>query len=71
MLDIVDKFFKDYRVPKYRQRLVAALCSSITAESDEKSEFFAEIADFEALEFSEKQIEAAKRDVSRILKIRG
>ena len=69
MLDIVDKFFKDYRVPKYRQRLVAALCYSITAESDEKSEFFAEIADFEALEFSEKQIEAAKRDVSRILRL--
>ena len=71
MLDIVDKFFKDYRVPKYRQRLVAALCSSITAESDEKSEFFAEIADFEALEFSTKQVEAAKKDVRRILKIRG
>ena len=69
MLDIVDKFFKDYRVPKYRQRLVAALCSSITAEDDEKSEFYAEIADFEALEFSEKQIEAAKRDVSRILRL--
>ena len=71
MADIVDKFFKDYRVPKYRQRLVAALCSSITAESDEKSEFFAEIADFEALEFSTKQVEAAKKDVRRILKIRG
>ena len=51
-----EEFFKEQRVPKYRQRLVAALCSSITAESDEKSEFFAEIADFEALEFSEKQI---------------
>ena len=71
MADIVDKFFKDYRVPKYRQRLVAALCSSITAESDEKSEFFTEIADFEALEFSTKQVEAAKKDVRRILKIRG
>ena len=71
MSDIVDAYFKSYRVPKYMQRLVAALCSTITAESDEKSEFFAEIADFEALEFSEKQIEAAKRDVSRILKIRG
>ena len=71
MPDIVDKFFKDYRVPKYRQRLVAALCSSITAESDEKSEFYAEIADFKALEFSTKQVEAAKKDVRRILKIRG
>ena len=71
MPDIVDKFFEDYRVPKYRQRLVAALCSSITAESDEKSEFFAEIAAFEALEFSTKQVEAAKKDVRRILKIRG
>ena len=71
MPDIVDKFFQDYRVPKYRQRLVAALCSSITSEDDEKSEFFAEIADFEALEFSTKQVEAAKKDVRRILKIRG
>ena len=66
-----EEYFKSYRVPKYRQRLVAALCSSITAESDEKSEFFAEIADFEALEFSTKQVEAAKKDVRRILKIRG
>ena len=64
-----EEFFKQQRVPKYRQRLVAALCSSITSEDDEKSEFFAEIADFEALEFSEKQIEAAKRDVSRILRL--
>ena len=64
-----EEFFKQQRVPKYRQRLVAALCSSITLENDEKSEFFAEIADFEALEFSEKQIEAAKRDVSRILRL--
>ena len=64
-----EEFFKQQRVPKYRQRLVAALCSSITSENDEKSEFFAEIADFEALEFSEKQIEAAKRDVSRILRL--
>ena len=71
MPDIVDKFFKDYRVPKYRQRLVAALCASITSEDYEKSEFFAEIADFEALEFSTKQVEAAKKDVRRILKIRG
>ena len=71
MPNIVDKFFKDYRVPKYRQRLVAALCSSITAKDDEKSEFYAEIADFEALEFSTKQVEAAKKDVRRILKIRG
>ena len=71
MPDIVDKFFQDYRVPKYRQRLVAALCSSITSEDDEKSEFYAEIADFEALEFSTKQVEAAKKDVKRILKIRG
>ena len=71
MLDIVDKFFKDYRVPKYRQRLVAALCSSITSENDEKSDFYAEIADFEALKFSTKQVEAAKKDVRRILKIRG
>tara|TARA_R100000781_G_scaffold50101_1_gene33210 strand:+ start:702 stop:917 length:216 start_codon:yes stop_codon:yes gene_type:complete len=71
MSDIVDKFFKDYRVPKYRQRLVAALCSSITSENDEKSKFYAEIADFEALEFSTKQVEAAKKDVRRILKIRG
>ena len=66
-----EQFFTEQRVPKYRQRLVAALCSSITAESDEKSEFFAEIADFEALEFSTKQVEAAKKDVRRILKIRG
>ena len=64
-----EEYFASYRVPKYRQRLVAALCSSITSENDEKSEFFAEIADFEALEFSEKQIEAAKRDVSRILRL--
>ena len=64
-----EDFFKEQRVPKYRQRLVAALCASITSEDDEKSEFYAEIADFEALEFSEKQIEAAKRDVSRILKL--
>ena len=71
MSDIVDAYFNSYRVPKYRQRLVAALCSSITAESDEKSEFFAESADFEALEFSAKQVEAAKKDVRRILKIRG
>ena len=71
MSDIVDAYFKSYRVPKYRQRLVAALCSSITSEDDEKSEFFAEIADFEALEFSTKQVEAAKKDVRRILKIRG
>ena len=40
-------------------------------KNDEKSEFFAEIADFEALEFSTKQVEAAKKDVRRILKIRG
>ena len=66
-----EEYFASYRVPKYRQRLVAALCSSITAESDEKSEFFAEIADFEALEFSTKQVEAAKKDVRRILRIRG
>ena len=66
-----EEFFTQERVPKYRQRLVAALCASITAESDEKSEFFAEIADFEALEFSTKQVEAAKKDVRRILKIRG
>ena len=64
-----EEFFTKERVPKYRQRLVAALCASITSEDDEKSEFFAEIADFEALEFSEKQIEAAKRDVSRILRL--
>ena len=64
-----EEFFTKERVPKYRQRLVAALCSSITSEDDEKSEFYAEIADFEALEFSEKQIEAAKRDVSRILRL--
>ena len=67
----LEEFLTQERVPKYRQRLVAALCSSITAESDEKSEFFAEIADFEALEFSAKQVEAAKKDVRRILKIRG
>ena len=66
-----EEFFKQQRVPKYRQRLVAALCSSITSENGEKSEFFAEIADFEALEFSTKQVEAAKKDVRRILKIRG
>jgi hypothetical protein len=69
MTDIVDAYFKSYRVPKYRQRLVAALCSSITAKDDEKSDFFLEIAEYEALEFSEKQIEAAKRDVSRILRL--
>ena len=69
MPDIVDKFFKDYRVPKYRQRLVAALCSCITAKTEEKTNFFLEIAEYEALEFSEKQIEAAKRDVSRILRL--
>tara|TARA_R100000234_G_scaffold105329_1_gene75512 strand:+ start:581 stop:790 length:210 start_codon:yes stop_codon:yes gene_type:complete len=66
-----EQFFKDQRVPKYRQRLVAALCASITSRDDERSEFFAEIADFEALEFSTKQVEAAKKDVRRILKIRG
>ena len=65
-----EDFFKEQRVPKYRQRLVAALCASITSEDDEKSEFFAEIADFEALEFSTKQVEAAKKDVKRILKIK-
>ena len=66
-----EQFFTEQRVPKYRQRLVAALCAAITSEDDEKSEFFAEIADFEALEFSTKQVEAAKKDVRRILKIRG
>ena len=66
-----EEFFTKERVPKYRQRLVAALCASITSEDDKKSEFFAEIADFEALEFSTKQVEAAKKDVRRILKIRG
>ena len=66
-----EEYFKSYRVPKYRQRLVAALCGSITAKTDERSEYFAEIADFEALEFSTKQVEAAKKDVRRILKIRG
>ena len=66
-----EEFFTQERVPKYRQRLVAALCASITSEDDEKSEFFAEIADFEALEFSTKQVEAAKKDAKRILKIRG
>ena len=66
-----EQFFTEQRVPKYRQRLVAALCASITSEDDEKSEFFAEIADFGALEFSTKQVEAAKKDVRRILKIRG
>ena len=66
-----EQFFTEQRVPKYRQRLVAALCASITSEDDEKSEFFAEIADFEALEFSTKQVEAAKKDACRILKIRG
>ena len=65
-----EDFFTQKRVPKYRQRLVAALCASITSEDDEKSEFFAEIADFEALEFSTKQVEAAKKDVKRILKIK-
>ena len=65
-----EDFFTQKRVPKYRQRLVAALCASITAEDDEKSEFYAEIADFEALEFSTKQVEAAKKDVKRILKIK-
>ena len=65
-----EQFFTEQRVPKYRQRLVAALCASITSEDDEKSEFFAEIADFEALEFSTKQVEAAKKDVKRILKIK-
>ena len=44
-----EEFFKQQRVPKYTQRLVAALCYSITSENDEKSEFIAEIADFEAL----------------------
>jgi hypothetical protein len=66
-----DQFFTEQRVPKYRQRLVAALCAAITSKDDEKSEFYAEIADFEALEFSTKQVEAAKKDVRRILKIRG
>ena len=66
-----EEYFKEQRVPKYRQRLVAALCGSITAKTDERSEYFAEIADFEALEFSTKQVEAAKKDVRRILKIRG
>ena len=66
-----EEFLTKERVPKYRQRLVAALCSSITAKDDEKSEFYAEIADFKALEFSTKQVEAAKKDVRRILKIRG
>lgn len=65
-----EDFFTQKRVPKYRQRLVAALCASITSEDDEKSEFYAEIADFEALEFSTKQVEAAKKDVRRILKIK-
>ena len=31
-----EEFFKQKRVPKYRQRLVAALCSSITSPSYEK-----------------------------------
>ena len=67
-----EEFFTKERVPKYRQRLVAALCASIISHKDDKkSDFFAEIADFEALEFSTKQIEAAKKDVRRILKIRG
>ena len=66
-----EQFFTEQRVPKYRQRLVAALCASITSEDSERSEFFAEVADFEALEFSTKQVEAAKKDVRRILKIRG
>ena len=65
-----EDFFTQKRVPKYRQRLVAALCASITSEDDEKLEFYAEIADFEALEFSTKQVEAAKKDVKRILKIK-
>ena len=65
-----EDFFTQKRVPKYRQRLVAALCSSITSENDEKSDFYAEIADFEALKFSTKQVEAAKKDVKRILKIK-
>ena len=65
-----EDFFTQKRVPKYRQRLVAALCASITSEDDEKSEFYAEIADFEALEFSTKQVEAAKKDVKQILKIK-
>jgi len=69
MTSIIGAYFKSYKVPKYRQRLVAALCSAITSEDEEKSEFYLEIADFEALEFSEKQIEAAKRDVSRILRL--
>jgi len=71
MSDIVDAYFKSYRVPKYRQRLVAALCSCITAKTEEKTNFFLEIAEYEALEFSEKQVEAAKKDACRILKIRG
>jgi len=66
-----EEFLTKERVPKYRQRLVAALCGSITAKTDERSEYFAEIADFEALEFSTKQVEAAKKDVRRILRIRG
>ena len=36
-----------------------------------KTNFFLEIAEYEALEFSEKQVEAAKKDAKRILKIRG
>ena len=71
MSDIVNAYFKSYRVPKYRQRLVAALCSCITAKTEEKTNFFLEIAEYEALEFSEKQIEAVKKDACRILKIRG
>ena len=66
-----EEFYKEQRVPNYRQRLVAALICSITSEDEEKSEFYSEIADFEALEFSTKQVEAAKKDVRRILKIRG
>ena len=66
-----EEYFKSYRVPKYRQRLVAALCSCITAKTEEKTNFFLEIAEYEALEFSEKQVEAAKKDAKRILRIRG
>ena len=56
-----EEFFTQERVPKYRQRLVAALCASITSEDDEKSEFFAEIADFEALEFSQNKSKRQKK----------
>ena len=47
-----EEYFASYRVPKYRQRLVAALCSCITAKTEEKTNFFLEIAEYEALELS-------------------